>query len=119
MVIMAERTTDALYELMQERDRLYTERNETIRRELDAYNQTHKQALDKAFVAAKSEQDAILAQIQSTSAINLTMERRISLLEAGRSQDTGRREPIHDVVKWLGAVAIAIFGWFMGHMLNK
>jgi len=116
---MAEWTTDFLRELIDERDRLYKERHDSVRRELDAANAAHKQALDKAFEAAQSEQSTISEQLNSIRELNLTMERRISLLEAGRNQDSGRREPVQDVMKWLGALIIAALAWAAGHLIGK
>jgi hypothetical protein len=109
------RNAESLYELMQERDRLYTERRDAMRRELDASNEAQQMALDKALQAALDARASADAKIDNLGRLGMDAERRISALEAGRSQDTGRREPVHEVVKWLGAMAIAASGWIAGH----
>jgi hypothetical protein len=44
---------------------------------------------------------------------------RIAKLEATSSERTGAGQPMHDLIKWLGMVAIALLSYFVGHLQGK
>ncbi|MGD0548616.1 MAG: hypothetical protein ABR991_12410 [Terracidiphilus sp.] len=110
----------ALEKLAAARDRLYTERHESMQRLIDTALDGQRDALDKAFAASQSaltnEHLIIMEKLDALKSFVGQAQEEIEKLRSGASRTTGREGPIDAAVKWAAGLLAIIIVALVAHL---
>jgi hypothetical protein len=114
---------EMLWFIIGQNDRLYQERYDGSKTALINAFAAQQAALDNASKASdaaiKHEHEVIEARISVLNVTQAAVEKRVTSLEVTGGKDHGRREPVSEVIKWIGAILGVVISWVLIHTFGK